>query len=121
MIKPVTCLRYLIEFRLSCLQKKMVIMKARINSQFRCCPLAGCSRSSRPEVFCEKGVLRNFTKFIRKQLCQSLIFNKVAGPRPATLLKKRLWHRCFHVNFVKFLRTPFLTEHPRWLLLMFLP
>ena len=30
---------------------------------------------------------------------------------PATLLKKRLWHRCFPVNFVKFLRTPFLTEH----------
>ena len=27
--------------------------------------------------------------------------------RPATLLKKRLWHKCFPVNFVKFLRTPF--------------
>ena len=24
------------------------------------------------------------------------------------LLKKRLWHRCFPVNFAKFLRTPFL-------------
>ena len=35
-------------------------------------------------------------------------FNKVAGLRPATLLKKRLWHRCFAVNFAKFLRTPFL-------------
>ena len=30
------------------------------------------------------------------------------GLRPATLLKKRLWHRCFPVNFAKFLRTPFL-------------
>ena len=28
--------------------------------------------------------------------------------RPATLLKKRLWERCFPVNFAKFLRTPFL-------------
>ena len=37
--------------------------------------------------------------------------------RPATLLKKRLWHRCFPVNFVKFLRTAFLTEHLWWLLL----
>ena len=27
---------------------------------------------------------------------------------PATLLKKRLWHRCFPVNFAKFLRTSFL-------------
>ena len=26
--------------------------------------------------------------------------------RPATLLKKRLWHRSFPVNFAKFLRTP---------------
>ena len=27
---------------------------------------------SRPELFCEKGVLRNFAKFTGKQLCQSL-------------------------------------------------
>ena len=35
-------------------------------------------RSSRPEVFCEKGFLRNFTKFTEKHLCQSLFLNKVA-------------------------------------------
>ena len=69
------------------------------------------SRSSRPEVFCKKGVLRNFTKFIGKHLCQSLLFNRVAGLSPTNLLKKRFWHRCFPVNFVKFLRTPFLIEH----------
>ena len=39
--------------------------------------------------------------------------------RPATLLKKRLWHRCFPVNFVKFLRTPFLQNTSGWLLLFF--
>ena len=33
------------------------------------------------------------------------------------LLKDRLWHRCFPVNFAKFLRTSFLTEHLWWLLL----
>ena len=27
---------------------------------------------------------------------------------PATLLKKRLYDRCFPVNFAKFLQTPFL-------------
>ena len=32
-----------------------------------------------PEVFYKKGVVRNFTKFTRKHLCQSLFFNKVAG------------------------------------------
>ena len=33
------------------------------------------------------------------------------GLRTATLLKKRLWPRCFPVNFLKFLRTTFFTEH----------
>ena len=41
-------------------------------------------------------------------LRQILFFTKVASLRPATLLKKRLFHRCFPVNFAKFLRTPFL-------------
>ena len=35
--------------------------------------------SSRPEVFCKNSVLRNFTKFTGKHLCQSLFLNKVAG------------------------------------------
>ena len=35
------------------------------------------------------------------------LFNKVAGLKPATSLKKILWHRCFPVNFAKFLRKPF--------------
>ena len=56
-------------------------------------------RSSRSEVFCKKGVLRNFTKFTGKQLCQSLFFNKVAGLSPGDIgqyvycncLWTRLW------------------------------
>ena len=66
-------------------------------------------RRSRLEVFCKKGVLRNFAKFTGEYLCQGL--------RPATLFKKRLWYRCFTVNFAKFLRTRFLKEHLQWLLL----
>ena len=64
------------------------------------------TKSSRPEVFCKKGVLKIFTKFTEKHLGEDLFFNK--GLRPATLLKKRLWHKCFPVNFVKFLRPLFL-------------
>ena len=75
------------------------------------------SRSSRPEVFCMKGVLRNFAKFTVKHVCQIFFFNKVPCLRPVTLLKNSLWHRCFPVNFVKFLRTSFFTEHLWWLLL----
>ena len=74
-------------------------------------------RSSRPEVFSKKGVLKNFEKFTGKHLFQGLFFNKVAALRPATLLKRRLQHRCFPVNIVKFLRTPFFIEQLWWLLL----
>ena len=66
-----------------------------------------------------KKVFLKFRKIHRKTPVPEPLFNKVAGLRPATLLKKRLWHRCFPVNFAKFLRTPFLTEHLRWLLLEF--
>ena len=68
-------------------------------------------RSSRPELFCKKAVLINFAKFTGKHLARdslliklhTLFFNKVTVIRPATLLKKSLWNRCFPVNFAKFL------------------
>ena len=66
------------------------------------------NRSSHQRCSTKKDVLRNFSKFTGKHLRQSLFFNKIAGFRPANLLKKRLWHRYFPKNFAKFLRTPFL-------------
>ena len=69
------------------------------------------------EVFCKKGVLKNFAKSTGKRLCQSLFFNKVPGLRSATLLKRRLWHRCFPANFAKFLRTSLVQNTP-WRLLL---
>ena len=71
-----------------------------------------------PEVFFQKRCSWNFAKFTGKHLCQSLFFNKVAGLRPATLLKKKLWHSCFPVNFGKFLKTPFLENTSGRLLLI---
>ena len=47
-------------------------------------------------------------KFTGKRLCQS---------RLQLYEKKRLWRRCFPVNFAKCLKIPFLTKHLRWLLL----
>ena len=72
-------------------------------------------RSGRLKVFCQKGVLRNFEKFTEKHLYQSHLFNKVAGLRTVTLLKKRFCQRCFPINFSKFLKTPSITEHLQWL------
>ena len=53
-----------------------------------------------PEVFYKKGVVRNLVNIAGKHLRQGLLFNKVAG--------LRLWHRCFPMNFAKFLITPVL-------------
>ena len=74
-------------------------------------------RSSHRRCSVRKGVLRDFTKFTGKQVCQSLFFNQVAGLRPAALLKKRFWHRYFPVYFSKFLRTLFLQNNSGRLLL----
>ena len=78
-------------------------------------------RTSHRKCSVKKGVIRNFTKFTGKYLCQRLFFNKIEGLRPATLFKKRLCHRCFPLNIVKFLRTPFCIEHFWWLLLIIVP
>ena len=75
------------------------------------------NRTSHQRCSMKKSVLRISAKFTGKHLCQSLFFNKVAGLRPAIFLKKRLWHRCFPVNFAKFLRTPFLQNSSGRLLL----
>ena len=71
-------------------------------------------RSSHRRCSIRKGALRNFAKFKGKHLYQSLFLR---GLGSATLLKKRLWHRCFPVNFAKFLRTQFLQNTSGRLLL----
>ena len=48
------------------------------------------------DVFCKKGVFKIFAKLTGKHLCQVSFLI--------------LSHRCFPVNFVKFLRTPFLEK-----------
>ena len=62
-----------------------------------------------PEVFYKKDALRNYAKFTGKHLCQSLFLNKVVG--------LRLWHRCFHVSFRKFVRQTFFHNTSERLLL----
>ena len=57
-------------------------------------------RNSHLEVLNKKDVLKNFAmlksiaKFIGKYLFWSLLFNKIAGSGPATLLKRSLRHSC---------------------------
>ena len=70
-------------------------------------------RSSRQRCSVRKGGPRNSTKLICVRV--SFLIKLQAFGKPATLSKKRLWHSCFPVNFVKFQRTRFFIEHPWWL------
>ena len=65
-------------------------------------------RSSRPEVFCEKVVLKNFAKFTGKHLCQSLRTPPVVAfvilwetHSLAMLSNRKLLYKSFSRVFVK--------------------
>ena len=70
--------------------------------------IASCT-SSRSEVFCKKGVFKNFSKLTGRQLCQSLFFNTVAGLWP--LLKKKLCAK-FSCEFCEILENTFFHRTP---------
>ena len=57
-------------------------------------------------------VIKNFEKFTEKHLCQGLLSNKIAGLRPAILLKSRIWHKCFLWFLQNFKSQPFHRTHP---------
>ena len=62
--------------------------------------------------FSEAVTQRCFVKKVLLEISQNSQENACGRASFADLrLKKRLWYRCFPVNFVKFLRAPFLTEH----------
>ena len=63
-----------------------------------------CRHRSSHRCSVRKGVLRNFTKFTRKHLCQGHFLIKLQA---CNFIKKRLWYRYFPVNFAKFLRRPY--------------
>ena len=52
------------------------------------------NRSSRPEVFRKKGVLRNFAKLTGKHMCQNLFLSKVAD-----VIKKETLTQVFSCEF----------------------
>ena len=52
-------------------------------------------RSSRTEVFYKKVLLKISQNWQENTCARVSFFNKVASLSPATLLKKRPWHRCF--------------------------
>ena len=71
--------------------------------------------SSHQKCAIKKGVLKNFAKFAGN-ICVSLFFNKVAGLRPASLLKKESLAQEFSCEFCEIFKNHFFTKHLRWLL-----
>ena len=45
------------------------------------------------------------SKISQENACAEFLLNNNVAGRAATLLKKKLQHKCFLVNFAKFLRT----------------
>ena len=72
-------------------------------NQLRFIPPQRKYKSSRIEVFCKKGVLRNFAKFTGKNLCQGLFLNKVA----CNFIKKETLVRVFSCEFWEFSKNTF--------------
>ena len=71
------------------IKNKFELLSSLIGDNIDILMMSETKRSSRTNVFSKKkGILRNFAKFVGK-------------------------HLCFPMNFAKFLRTPFLTEHLR--------
>ena len=60
----------------------------------------------------KKGVLRTFTKFTGKNLCQSLFFNKVPGIRleVCSFIKKETLVQVFSYEFCEISKNTFFTE-----------
>ena len=77
-------------------------------------------RNSHRRCSLKKGFRKNGAKFTEKHQCQSLFFNKVAGPELSSFFSKAFWNtsnKCFEVSSgaftVKF-------EHISYLFLVFI-
>ena len=74
-------------------------------------------RSSHPEVFLKKGVLKICSKFTGEHPCQSVISIKLQS----NFIEITLRHGCSLVNLLPYFRTPFTKKTSGWLLLYIAP
>ena len=78
-------------------------------------PQRKISLQKQPSKAFERKMFLAISQKLQESTCARVsFFNKIAG---FSLWKERSWHRCFHVTFVKFLRTPFLQNTSGRLLL----
>ena len=71
-----------------------------------------------PEVFYKKAILKNLQHSLQKIPVLESLYNKVAGLKACSAIKKRLQHRCFPVNIAKRLLLPLEVFYIRNLLIL---
>ena len=69
-------------------------------------------RSRHQRCSIKQGVLKKFAKFTEGNLCRSVFFNKIAGLRPVTLLKK-IPTQVFFSELCEIFRSTFTEQHLR--------
>ena len=74
--------------------------------------LCGNNRSSRPELFCKKGILRNFAKFRGKHFYQRLFVNKVGG-LACNFIKRESLAQVFSCEFCESSKSTFFYRTPQ--------
>ena len=95
------------------IRQRHFLMKSFNESKFRYCPFLW--------IFYGRGV-NNKINHLHKHSLHTVYKDDnssfedllLKGQLVFFLLKKRLWHSCFPVNFAKFLRTSFFKEHLWW-------
>ena len=80
-------------------------------------PIDSYIRSSRPEVFLKKGVLKICSKLTGEHPCRSAVSVKFQ----CKFIEIMLRHGCSPVNLLHIFRTPFYKNTSGWLLLLMLP
>ena len=65
-----------------------------------------------------KAVFLEISQNSRENNCAKVSFLIKLQALACNLFKKRLWRRCFLVNYAKFPKRSILTEHLQWLFLM---
>ena len=75
------------------------------------------SRSSHRRCSVGKEVFLKISQISQENTCSRVSFLIELQAETCSFLKKILWHRCFPLNFAKFLRTPFLQNTSGRLLL----
>ena len=78
-----------------------------------CWKFFGTPRNSRLPMFFKIGVPKTFAKFTGKHLYWNLFLIRLLVSA-FNFVKKRLCHRCFPVNFMKFLGTPPVAASEWW-------